>query len=51
VLGRALLEESLAVDAVREADPGEGPTAEVREDSVGDPRVEVDRLALGEGGL
>ena len=47
----ALLEEGACLDAVRIALQGQRPVAEVGEDRVGDPRVVVDHLALGEAAL
>ena len=51
VLGAALLEEVLALDAVGPARHGQRPAGEVGEDRGRDPRVVVDHLALGEAGL
>jgi hypothetical protein len=48
VLRGALLEETLALDPVGEADPGQRSRPEVREDRVGDPGVVVDRGGLRE---
>src|SRR6185503_1625712 len=51
VAGAVLLEEVLALDAVREADHGQRPVAEVGDERRADPRVVVDDFTLGEAGL